>query len=152
MEKSLLLIAGHNIFLRHGTRIEAGGSLHARISTDWCYPDDDLKTQPLAVIADETTNDKTHPISLLNEKQDNPLSFRVYPNPGNGIFTIEFPETDTEMPKTIMVYSLMGELITRIENQTGHTITINIMDAKPGIYPVMVIYDNVIATEKLIKN
>lgn len=146
------IIAGEKILLKHGTRVEAGGSLHARISTDWCYPDDELKMQPLAVIDDETITDKSFPASLPNHNQENTWSFKVYPNPGNGMFTIEFRGADTDIPKTIMVYSLMGELITRIENQTGHSITIDIMDAKPGIYPVMVIFDNVIATEKLIKN
>lgn len=146
------VIAGQNIILKHGTQIKAGGSFHARISNDWCYPDDELKRQPMAVIDDETITDKTFPVSLPNDKQENTLSFRVYPNPGKGMFTIEFRGADTDIPKTIMVYSLMGELITRIDNQAGHTITIDILDAKPGIYPVMVIYDNVIATEKLIKN
>ena len=146
------IIAGERILLKHGTRVKAGGSLHARISNDWCYPDNELKRQPLAVIADETITVKTFPVSMPNDKQENTLSFRVYPNPGNGLFTIEFRGADTDIPKTIMVYSLMGELIARIDNQTGHSITIDIMDTKPGIYPVMVIYDNVIATEKLIKH
>ncbi len=146
------IIAGERILLKHGTRVEAGGSLHARISTEWCSSDDELKMQPRAVIDDETITDKSLPESLPNHNKDNTWSFRVYPNPGNGMFTIEFRGADTDIPKTIMVYSLMGELITRIENQTGHSITIDIMDAKPGIYPVMVIFDNVIATEKLIKN
>ncbi len=32
------IIAGHNIILKFGTRIENGGSLHAHISNIWCEP------------------------------------------------------------------------------------------------------------------
>jgi hypothetical protein len=146
------VIAGHNIILKHGTQIKTGGSFHARISTDWCYPDDELKRQPLAVIEDEIITDKSFPVTLPNDNQENPFSFRIYPNPGNGIFTIEFPGSNADTPTTIMVFSLMGALITSIDNQTGHTITINIMDAQPGIYQVMVRNDSFSGTAKLIKH
>ncbi len=146
------VIAGQNILLKHGTRIKEGGSLHARISAEWCYPDDDLKIHPLAVIAEDIMADKSLPVILSNENQNHPLFFKVYPNPGNGIFTVEFFGTNTEMPKTIMVFSLMGELITKIENPTGHTVTINIMNAKPGIYPIIVTTNSFTGTAKLIKH
>ena len=152
------IIAGENILLKYGTSVKAGGSLHARISTEWCFPDEERHLHPLATVYDDATPDEVTPAAPTHETlydpsgANIPLTFKVYPNPGNGIFTIDFQETEVEMLKTIMVFSLMGELIIKIENHPGPEITINIMNAKPGIYLARVQYENVIVTEKLIKH
>ncbi len=152
------VIAGERILMKYGTRIEAGGSLHARISTDWCYPGEDRYMHPLAAMPDEAMPPDSPPAAPAHESLHDPLaldsrfSFKVYPNPGNGMFTIELRGTDTEIPKTILIYSLIGELIAKIENQAGPEITINIMHAKPGIYMARVQYEHVIVTGKIIKH
>lgn len=151
------VIAGERILIKHGTRVEAGGSLHARISTEWCFPDDEQHLYPPAIVYEDATPNETPPTLPANEALYDPLdansrfAFKVYPNPGHGIYTVELITNDNTMPVSISIHSMMGEVIATVDNVFCSQITIDIMDATPGIYLLRVLYNNRFGTEKIIK-
>ena len=151
------VIAGERILIKHGTRVEAGGSLHARISTDWCFPDDERHLHPLATIYHDATPEEAPPTTLAHESLHDPLDansrfeFKVYPNPGHGIYTVALATENTKIPASISIHSMMGELIATVDHVFCRQITINIADAKPGIYLLRVLYNKQLSTEKIIK-
>ncbi len=151
------IIAGEKILLKYGTRVEAGGSLHARISTEWCFPDDERHLHPLAIVYDDATTAEAPPTTQANESLHDPsaygsrFAFNVYPNPGRGIYAVELATDNTTMPASISIHSMMGELITTVENTFDQPIIISITDAKPGIYLLRVSHNNQVGTQKIIK-
>lgn len=60
----------------------------------------------------------------------------ISPNPCEDVVTISFPETN--QPATLIVVGAKGELITRINNITGNSISLNCKSLTPGTYFVRV--------------
>lgn len=72
----------------------------------------------------------------------------IYPNPGNGSFTVE---THSSASKTIQVFDMMGKLVFAAEQTTESIIPIDIIEQPAGIYMVRVVTGNSVETQKLIK-
>ncbi len=84
----------------------------------------------------------------VNEPPRTMLS--IYPNPGEGLFSVDFGNTDSRFVK---VYNLTGELI--FEDQTtGNEMLIDLRDKMPGIYLLHITnkLTGEIVTNKLIIN
>ena len=59
----------------------------------------------------------------------------IYPNPTNGIFTLEIPETSV-MPR-LSVFNAMGQLVQRMEGIAVGKVQMNAQDWPAGLYHIM---------------
>lgn len=70
----------------------------------------------------------------------------IYPNPNNGIFTIE---KNIDENTTLEVYNLSGQLILQ-KSFVGNTTQVNLTNYPKGIYLVKIIADNKVTVEKIV--
>ncbi len=136
------LIANHSILLKHGTSVELHGSLHARISTDWCPPQQSL----LASFFEEPK-----PIRQSFEPIQNSGFFKVYPNPTTGDFTLELLKVEEASLLLLEVYTMQGRLITRSELPAQPQHSLSLVGQQPGVFLIRVLKDQEIGTGKIIK-
>ncbi len=150
------LIAGNNIRMLDGTRVVAGGYLHARITTDGTFCDTDkLETMaPLAEIkpeksADDILLDTNGPLNNMN----NTTLFKVYPNPTTGSFTLELTRNDI-LPMgeiNVEVFGLRGERIMSEKVVANQPRVFSLKDRQPGIYIIRVVGEDLFGVERIIK-
>jgi len=79
--------------------------------------------------------------------------FRIYPNPGQGIFNLVL-EQDGLNTATIKVFDVSGKILTRIEHEDiqGHLESeIDLSGYTDGIYQVQIVTGNMILHRVLIK-
>lgn len=136
------IIAGQKILLRFGTSVELHGSLHARISSSWCPPIENL----LASFESETKS--------ISPGFDNELKtsfFKVYPNPTTGDFTLELLEFDENSSMQLEIYTMQGYLFFSNELPLEQSYTISLAERQPGIYLIRVLKDNEKGILKIIK-
>jgi hypothetical protein len=136
---NVTMIAGKKIFLLPGTTVLPGGYLHAYISNVYCsVPDFSGVSSGLG--ADEN--------AFVIER----ASFRVYPNPTNGNFTLEQKSDFDFRNVTVEVYGMRGERILtgNIIGQQKHEFMFG--DVPAGLYFVKIIAGDYVETIKLIKN
>jgi hypothetical protein len=135
---SATMIAGTNILYLPGTIVLSGGYMHGYISSTYCG----TKT-PAIVSNPEGENEP--PAMMLN------TSFKIYPNPTTGNFTLE--QTGYYLNGTIRVeiYGLRGERVLSGEftNEKKHEFSIR--DFPTGVYFVKVGTGDVLETFKLVK-
>lgn len=82
-------------------------------------------------------------ISSINEVSE----MNIYPNPGNGIFTIKFPSTLTN--SLVSIFDAKGKLVSEVK-QNDMSEIIDISSQSHGIYFVKIQNDNEIITKKII--
>lgn len=143
---SATLVAGQNIRLLPGSKVESGGHLHVYIS------DNDPCGRPFAVVED--VEHKESMITGINSFEDayESLLFSIYPNPTNDQFTVQLHHNEQSASTvSIRVYGLRGELVKHREVQRGQQHVFNLSGQQPGVYIVRVIKGNEVATERLIK-
>jgi bacillolysin len=74
----------------------------------------------------ETAQEK----SMLTSEEENEGAFRIYPNPTDGIVTVEHPEGTKE----VLVYNVVGKLILQTEVAGGTLTRINLNGQPSGTY------------------
>ena len=133
------LIAGQRIFIYPGTTLLHGCYFDARIGTDFCPPD------KVAIVSANTIEEGS---PLVKES----ASFKVYPNPTSGNFTLEQKGDLDSRNVKVEVYSMTGEriLTEEIVGQKKHEFMF--ADAPTGLYFVKVIAGDYVETIKLIKS
>jgi hypothetical protein len=91
------MIAGQNILFFPGTLVESGGYLHGYIAPGgpYCLP------QPLPSVLQGTVE------GVISGLQ----TFRVYPNPTSGTFTLEMTGDTGSKRTTVEIYTMKGEKI-----------------------------------------
>jgi hypothetical protein len=137
---SATIIAGRKIRFLDGTKIFAGGYLHAYITLtdDYCC---ELTSKMMA--SEETE-------VLMPELFSGEL-FKVYPNPSSDIFYLELNTLNKEARTVVAIYELTGRLILR-EIITGQDRYEFSLGAYPqGIYLLNVMSGDKLKTMKLIK-
>ena len=77
-----------------------------------------------------------------------PNDFSVFPNPSNGIFTLNFSGANE---KNIVVYDLMGKIVFEKNNSADATLTLDLANEATGVYLVKVVIDGEIVLKKIIK-
>ena len=146
------LIAGQSILMLPGTLVEYGGYLGARISTDGLFCDVD---KPIVTSIEVHEPDHTtHQEPLASHKPadtDKPSFFRVYPNPTHGDFTVEIVPDKTDLPHTIEVYGMRGEIIVRNERLTGWQHHMTLQEHQTGLYMIRVQLGEEMGIERIIK-
>lgn len=70
-------------------------------------------------------------LQSISEEED--FSFEIYPNPGDGLFTLEIPQQLTANG-TVEVYNSTGQLVLVQENRYQNRLTIDLGQFPKGIY------------------
>lgn len=92
----------------------------------------------------QTNNARTVFAALTRGGFDTDASVKMYPNPANGIVTIEASTPIT----TIQLYDVQGRILQIVNNAT----TLNVSARASGVYFVKITTDKGVKVEKLIKN
>ncbi len=139
--------------MQDGTKVESGGSLLAKITTDGTFcpePDKHFLTNI------EKLGDITDVISERNDFQvitdEAGEFFRVYPNPTLGRFTIEFRELFENERAYVEVYGMRGERIQREEISSElFQHVFNIETQLPGVFIVRIVSGRKYGVIRLLK-
>ncbi len=146
---SATLIAGESIHLLPGTTVEHGGYLHALIAAN----EEDYCGSPRSgEIAKEVVASTEAVVSadLPYENSENDF-FNLYPNPTDGMFTLEFTNEMADQGITLEVHDMLGErlLSQKLPPQRLHTLSLE--GRQSGIYIIRVIKGNEMGVKRLIK-
>jgi len=74
----------------------------------------------------------------------------IYPNPTNGIFTINLTSDVSNLISDVCITDLTGKIV-YLKEKNGNNFTVNISDKPNGIYILKILYDNKIISRKIIK-
>ena len=143
---SVKLIAGNLIEFLPGTSVVAGGYMNAYI-TPYGFFCDTLSTMP---IAPQNTFTEIQEDALISDGWNNAF-FRIYPNPTNGIFTLEMKEVKDQADISIEISNLMGECVVKSDMPASPSYQIDLTGKQRGVYLVRVVLDNRMEVKKLIK-
>lgn len=120
-----------------------GGSDSAK-SVTYKYPVDGTYSVRLVIESDKgcigTNSEKLYVNRLsVNESALN-NSVKMYPNPGNGVFAIEFDGINTEEIKSVTILNNLGQIVAEMDLNTinNNLMNINITGQAAGIYFVQV--------------
>jgi len=86
----------------------------------------------------------------ITSVEDNSIAlsgFELYPNPSNGIFTLE---TTNLVNTTLNIYNIAGQLVLQ-KTVTQHTTKINLTPQPKGLYLLKIIHKNQVITKRIIK-
>ncbi|MCX6307164.1 MAG: T9SS type A sorting domain-containing protein [Bacteroidetes bacterium] len=136
---SATMIAGQNIIYLPGTTVQAGGYMHGYISlTDRCG------VKSASIVAAGTGEDEQ---LLVGQK----TSFRIYPNPTTGNFTVEQTSGSQYETVKVEIYGMRGEklLTGQLTGEKKHEFSVTGFPA--GLYFVKIVAGNEAETLKLIK-
>ncbi len=119
----------HYFYPRITDKISNGDSLLIRFrlfsdpyANGWGWVIDDLKINPLVDQAEKI----------------NSLGIKIYPNPGNGLFTLEINNGSAIRPLHIAVYNLAGKSLIQNILLNEDRITIDVSGYPPGLYLITI--------------
>jgi hypothetical protein len=137
---SATMIAGQNILYRPTTTVDWGGYMHGYITTTSQY----CGTQPPAMVAVVAGEEESLPAADGD-------SFRMYPNPTTGSFTLEFKEQSSDDMIHVVIYSMHGENLSTLELPGGQSHVFSLSDKPAGLYIIHVLTGRTAETAKIIK-
>ena len=121
-------------------------------SSDGLFDKDGLLSDPPGTVSWYTISDipmlrmNFDPSSIVDVYDVRQTIFNVFPNPTNGVFTIEL---DVTAEYDVMVYNVLGQVVlSTVANTMLTTIDLSMFDI--GIYTVELKDKNIIYTEKII--
>lgn len=131
---SVNLVAGERILIFPQTNVANGGYLHAWLDEGGNYCST-LPTLPAAAI----NRNRNKSDLVAASATDNPAFFRIFPNPTNGRFTIEFDSGNNQQPSHAEIYGMMGERLfsRKLSEEKSHEFDISNLPA--GIYLIRVV-------------
>lgn len=77
--------------------------------------------------------------------------FKVYPNPGKGLFTIQLDDFSVGNAY-IQVFNSLGQMVSSIESQFSNKIEINLSDFESGVYYLKVTNNNGVHLKSIMIN
>ena len=137
---SSVFVAGKNILFEKGGRVYSGGHLHGSVTLNGQYCS--AQSSPVMTLSDGDC--------LLTETASCPL-FRLFPNPTQGLITLEQTDKNRLMPVSIRIHSIRGELLGIMETECNASYTLSVAGLPAGIYMVTVITAKESFTLKVIK-
>ena len=142
---SATMIAGQNILFYPGTTVYAGGYLHGYIapSGPWCGSG--------SLIPQAISNRETENLTVTSERSKEGPSFKIYPNPTTGNFTLELTGLDEIQPVTVMVYSMQGNKVLSIILEGKKKYDLSLSGKPTGLYFVRVVTEGIAETVKIVK-
>ena len=141
---SATFIAGQNILYLPGTRVETGGYMHGIIAPNG--PFCGMLAPSIANTEVLMTNDK---LPMTNEEGNG--WFKVYPNPTDGKFTVEYTGKTQPGRITVEIYGMNGDKILSeaFHEERFHEFTLN---GRPiGIYLIRMVTDGTTSTVRILK-
>ena len=134
------MIAGVNIVYLPGTRVEPGGYMHCYIAPNgpWCGS---LAPSIPAVVDGQNE---------AAPESDQPF-FRVYPNPTDGKFIVEYMSKTPVDKMTVEIYGMKGERILYQELLAEPLHEFSLEGRPTGIYLVRMLTDELTKTVRIIK-
>ncbi|MCX6306678.1 MAG: T9SS type A sorting domain-containing protein [Bacteroidetes bacterium] len=142
---SVDLVAGQKISLLPGALVFGGGFLHGYISLDGQFCND-LKTLQAKAV-DEPGQRGCSP-------QEKPVEgfFRVYPNPTDGLFTLDLIKMEEPGPLQVEIYSMQGEMVLSRKFAASQKHTLSLADRASGIYLLRIFSKRQPLSVKIIKH
>ncbi|MCX6305640.1 MAG: T9SS type A sorting domain-containing protein [Bacteroidetes bacterium] len=136
---SATMIAGQNIVYLPGTTVEPGGYMHGYITTDNQYCGGMVPSMVNVVAGTEQV-----PSSLIT------TSYKVYPNPTPGEFTVEFSANDIQ-PAKANIFNMNGVkvLSADLNGEKKHEFSISSLPA--GIYMIHLSSGKSVQVVKIVK-
>lgn len=131
------LVAGRNIVLLPGAKIQEGGYLHAFITENGQY-------------CNSIINNPINPNEVSAIAQQNSL-FTIYPNPTAGKFMIRFPNNPESSTSVVHIYNMFGVEVLNNEIVTNKTSELSLLNQPPGIYIIRVGNGSKSGTAKIVK-
>jgi hypothetical protein len=132
------LIAGQQINLLPGTRVFSGGNLKAKITLTGAFCCNG--TPPLS-----------QPVTGLFDEKPASDMFRVYPNPSQGIFTVELNGTEDSAPVRMEIYDMVGTRIAKMEIPAFRQHSIDLTGRPSGVYILHLFQGEKSSVRKIIK-
>jgi hypothetical protein len=131
------MIAGQNIIYLPGTKVNYGGYMHGYIANGgpYCTP---------AKSTEIETGKEEAGVTLMDN------SFKIYPNPTSGVFTIEQRGEITSSQVKVEVLGTLGGKILSNEFQGQRKHEVSIKGNSPGIYFVRISTGEKVQTVKII--
>jgi len=136
---SATMIAGQNIIYYPGTTVQPGGYMHGKIF------DGSYCGQKSPSIVTTTPDENSVPVILAQS------SFKLYPNPTTGKFTIEQTSGSVYERVKVEIYGMRGEKVLTGELLGEMKHDFSISDFPAGLYFVKVMAGEDAQTIKLIK-
>jgi hypothetical protein len=139
------LVAGMNIFLEPGLVIQSGAYFHGRIDNDGTYCTGSSTSKSNLLVVDEAPG----LISNLTGQGDG--SFKVYPNPTTGEFTLELTDEPGGNLVRVQCFNMIGSSVMESKFESGRVHKFNLTGQKPGMYVIKVIQNDKSGMQKMIK-
>jgi hypothetical protein len=142
------LIAGKSIIFFPGFHAHEGSDMYAYITTQGAYCN--TLASPVIAIPDEKSTFIADEKAKLVDPDVIEKSVRVYPNPNNGLFSLQL--TNIESGATVSVYNMLGARVyeSKATNPDNHKV--NLPYIKRGIYFVKVTDGKEQFTRKMVVN
>jgi hypothetical protein len=141
---SATMIAGQKITYRSGTTIFAGAYLHGYITADGQYCPI-LKSSPFIASDENEKSDRAMPEQPVRN------IFNVYPNPTNGLITIDLTNMENPGPLQIEIFSMQNQKLYVQRLASSQTHTISLSDTPNGIYLLRMRSNGQVASVKIVK-
>ncbi len=157
---SATLIAGQNILYLPGTTVQPGGYMHGYITQtdEYCW-----SVSPSFVSTSVSAVSDTSPASRVT-RHDSPVPrpvsrvpipdsawFRVYPNPTDGKFMVEYVGKDQPGTITVEVFGMKGERILTKEMTNVRKQEFSLEGRANGIYLVRIVAEEATETVRVLK-
>jgi hypothetical protein len=142
------LIAGVSVILLPGFHAFVGSSVHAYITLDSTFCDG--AAMETVVTAPTSKSLIDYSITEIQPVDANKKSLKIFPNPNNGNFTIEF--SNLKIGSEIRVFNLMGKLVYRSFITDMVQQNVNIGEKENGFYLVKITDGKELITEKMVIN
>ena len=121
--------AGNRVRLNPGFSVATGAAFRTEAGNCLEYKYSSLKNKSMMVSGRFSLNP-------LTDQNINENLIKIYPNPGNGIFTFEI--TDLEDIKYIKIVNLLGDIVYQNDNLNSSLYQINLSHVNRGIYLVKI--------------
>gem|GEM_PF-6314623 len=138
---SVELVAGQNIIMLPGTRVDYGGYLLGRITTTWGY----CGSMPPPMVATLTGEEEP-------QAEFAGANFSIYPNPTTGKFTLMQRTGNVNGPVNVEIYSLTGKRVWQADLAGAVKHEFDLHGLAAGLYILKVKKDERVETFKLILN
>jgi hypothetical protein len=141
---SVNLIAGQNILMLTGTKVEQGGYLHGYITTTGTF----CGSYKIAI--------PSNPTELVEEESWSPVinsgqTFGCYPNPTPGRFTLWLSEEPGEAPVLVRIYNLLGVEVFSQTIYSGKLHEMSLVNEAKGVYILSVSQSGTTGVVKVIR-
>ncbi|MCX6276760.1 MAG: T9SS type A sorting domain-containing protein, partial [Bacteroidetes bacterium] len=153
---SVNLIAGYNILMLAGTKVDAGGYLHGYItnSGQYCVPmNSALPGSQIGVIEKIEKIEKIGEIEKIGALAENSAdaTFRCYPNPTPGRFTLSLSTEPGETPVIVKIYNILGVEVSARTIYSGKLHEFSLENQSSGIYMLSIVQNGKVGIVKVVR-